>query len=142
MERHWQMDAAGFASARRQRMKAAAVLLIFCVLSFPLRAQTSDPNGLARIKQLVAEERWQEIVRIAEAEAVPSADLNYYYGIALAHLERWGDAENAFERGRMQHPRDKRFPVELAGIRFKQKKYAEAADYLQRALRLDPADKY
>lgn len=142
MERHRQLDAAGFAPARRQRMRAAAVLLIFTVLSFPLRAQTSDPNGLARIKQLAAEERWQEILSIAEAEAAPSADLNYYYGIALAHLERWGDAENAFERGRLQQPRDKRFPVELAGIRFKQKKYAEAAGYLQYALRLDPADKY
>ena len=136
------MDAARLASARRQQMKAAAVLLIFIGLSFPLRAQTSDPDSLVRIKQLVAEERWQEIVRIVEAEAAPSADLNYYYGIALARLERWGDAENAFERGGTQQPRDKRFPVELAGIRFKQKKYGEAADHLQRALRLDPADKY
>jgi tetratricopeptide (TPR) repeat protein len=123
-------------------MKAAAVLLIFTVLSFPLRAQTSDLDSLARIKQLVAEERWQEIVRIVEAEATSSADLNYYYGIALANIERWSDAENAFERGRIQQPRDKRFPVELAGIRFKQKKYAQAADYLQRALRIDPADNY
>jgi hypothetical protein len=123
-------------------MKKAAVLLIFTVLSFPLRAQTPDPGGLARIKQLAAEERWQEIVRIAEKEAAPSADLNYYYGLALAHFERWGDAELAFERGRIQQPRDKRFPVELAGIRFKQKKYGEAADYLQRALQLDPADEY
>ena len=136
------MDAAGFATAGRQRMKAAAVLLIFTVLSFPLGAQTPDPNGLARIKKLAAEERWQEIVRIAETDAAPSADLNYYYGLALAHLERWADAENAFERGRTQQPRDKRFPVELAGIRFKQKKYGEAADYLHRALRLDPADEY
>jgi tetratricopeptide (TPR) repeat protein len=142
MERHRQLDAAGFAPARGQRMKAAAVLLIFTVLSFPLSAQTPDPNSLARIKQLVVEERWQEILSIAEAESAPSADLNYYYGIALARLERLGDAESAFERGRMQQPRDKRFSVELAGIRFKQKKYAEAADFLQRALRLDPADKY
>ncbi|HUF05015.1 MAG TPA: tetratricopeptide repeat protein [Aridibacter sp.] len=123
-------------------MKAAAVLVVLAVLSFPLRAQTSDPDSLARIKQLVAEERWQEIVRIAEAEAAPSADLNYYYGIALARLERWGDAESAFERGSTQQPRDERFPIELAGIRFRQKKYGEAADYLQRALRLDPADSY
>lgn len=136
------MDTAGLTSTCRQLMKAAAALLIFTVLSFPLRAQTSDPDSLARIKQLVAEKRWQEIVRIAEAEATPSADLNYYYGIALAHLERWGDAETALERGRVQQPRDKRFPVELAGIRFKQKKYGQAADYLQRALRLDPADNY
>src|SRR5690606_3019521 len=142
MERHGRMDAPGLASARQQRMKAAAILLIFIFLSFSLRAQTPAPDSLARIKQLAAEERWQEILSIAEAEDAPSADLNYYYGIALARLERWGDAENAFERGRKQEPRDKRFPVELAGIRFKQKKYTEAADYLQRALRLDPADEY
>lgn len=142
MERHRQLDAVGFARTGRQRMKAAAALLIFVVLAFPLRAQTPDAEGLARIKQLATEERWQEIVRIAEAEASPSADLNFYYGIALARLERWDDAENAFERGRMQQPRDKRFPIELAGIRFRQKKYADAADHLRRALRLDPADQY
>ena len=136
------MDAAGLASTRWQRMKAVAVLLILTVLSYPLRAQTSKDDSLTQIKQLAVEERWQEIVRIAEAEAAPSADVNYYYGIALARLERWSDAESALERGGEQQPRDKRFPIELAGIRFKQKKYDEAAHYLQRAVRLDPADKY
>src|SRR5687768_1621994 len=98
-------------------MKAAALLLVFTVLSFPLRAQTPDHDSLARIRHLVAEERWHEIVRIVEAEAAPSADLNYYYGVALARLERWGDAESAFERGRIQRPREKRFLIELAGVR-------------------------
>ena len=56
------MDAPGLASARQQRMKAAAILLIFIFLSFPLRAQTPAPDSLARIKQLAAEERWQEIL--------------------------------------------------------------------------------
>ena len=122
-------------------MKTAAALLIFTILTIPLCAQTTD--DLARIKQLAAEERWQEIVTIAEAATPPrSTDLNYYYGIALARLERWRDAENAFERGRLQQPRDKRFPIELAGIRFKQKRYDEAADHLRGALRLDPADQY
>jgi tetratricopeptide (TPR) repeat protein len=142
MERHWQMDAAGSASARRQRMKAATVLIILAVFSFPLSAQTSDPDRLTEIKQLLAEERWQEIVLLAETEVAPSADLNYYYGIALAHLERWGNAQTAFKQGLKQRPDDKRFPLELAGVYFKQKKYAEVADYLQRALRLDPADTY
>ena len=123
-------------------MKAAVVLLIFVVLSFPIFAQTPDHDTITRIKQLAAEERWQEVVRIAEGDPAPSADLHYYYGIALARLERWDDAESAFERGRVQMPRDKRFPVELAGIRFRQKQYGKAAGHLQRALRLDPADEY
>jgi len=123
-------------------MKAAAALLIFIVLSFPLRAQTTDADPLARIKQLAAEERWQEIARIAEAERSPSADIDYYYGAALAGLQRWAEAEAAFTRGSVKEPRDKRFPIELAALCFKQKKYAQAADYLHRALRLDPADTY
>src|SRR5882724_4529595 len=144
MERHWQLDATGAASAPRRRMRAAPFLLILAVGSFTLHAQTStsDPNRLAEIKQLLAEERWQEIVRLAEAEEARTADLNSYYGIALAHLGRWDDAERALKQGLRQLPGDKRFPLELAGVSFKQKKYAEAANYLRRVLRLDPADAY
>ena len=138
------MDAAGFASARRTRMRATAVLLFLIFSSSPLRAQTplSEPNPLAEIKTLFAEERWQEIIRLAETEAERSADLNYYYGMALARLERWDDARRAFQNGLKQQPGDKRFHLELAGVFFKQNNYAEAADYLRRALRLDPADTY
>jgi hypothetical protein len=125
-------------------MRAARLLLILTFCSFPLHAQTSasDPNRLAEIKQRFAEERWQEIVRLAEIEATRSADLNCYYGIALAHLGRWGESERVLKQGLGQQPGDKRFPLELAGVSFKQKKYAEAAYYLRRALRLDPADSY
>src|SRR5688500_7176270 len=144
MERHRQMDAAGFASARRPRMRATAVLLILILSSSPLRAQTSlsEPKTLAEIKEHFAEERWLEVVRLAEIEVERSADLNYYYGIALARLERWDDAKRAFQYGLKQQPGDKRFPLELAGVFFKQNNYAEAAGYLRRALRLDPADTY
>lgn len=125
-------------------MRAALFLLIIAVCSFPLHAQTStsDPDRLAEIKQLFAEERWQEIVRLVETKAARSADLNPYYGIALARLGRWEDAARALKQGLRQQPGDKRFPLELAGVSFKQKKYAEAANYLRRALRLDPADSY
>src|SRR5688572_18413195 len=101
-------------------MKAARLLLILVFCSFPLHAQTSvsDTNSLAEIKQLFAEERWQEIVRLAETEATRSADLNSYYGIALAQLGRWSDAERVLKEGLRQQPRDKRFPLELAGVSF------------------------
>jgi Tetratricopeptide repeat len=138
------MDTSGFASIYRAWMKAAAILLILAFSSFHLRAQAplSEANPLTEIKQLLAEERWHEIVQLAEIEAERSADLNYYYGISLARLERWDEAMMAFQRGLGQQPRDKRFLLELAGICFKQKNYAEAAGYLRRAIRLDPDDTY
>src|SRR5574341_249517 len=147
MERNQQMDIAGLAPARRshrQWMKTTVIFLILAFSSLPLRAQTSpfDPKPLAEIKQLFAAERWLEVVRLAEMEAERSADLNYYYGTALSRLERWDEAKRAFQNGLSQQPGDKRFSLGLAGVAFKQKNYAEAADYLRRALRLDPADAY
>ncbi len=141
------MDNAGFASFRRLSqvcMKWTAIFLILAFSSVRLQAQAplSDDNPLPEIKQLLAEERWQDIVRLAEVEAERSPDLNYYYGISLARLERWEEARTALQRGIEQQPGDKRFLLELAGVCFRQKKYAEAAVYLRRAIRLDPGDSY
>src|SRR5262249_4566256 len=72
----------------------------------------------------------------------PSPDLLYYHGLALAHLERWQDARKVLQAGRRMRPRDNRFPIELAGIAFKQKKYPECAAYLRAALHRDPTDAY
>ena len=71
-----------------------------------------------------------------------STDLDFYYGTALAHLQRWQDAHDAFAAGARKRPEEKRFPLELAGVEFKQKRYARAAAYLRRALRIDPNDEY
>jgi tetratricopeptide (TPR) repeat protein len=144
MERNRQLDAACFASSDRPLMAAAAVLLILVISSLPLRAQTavSDLKRFIEIKQLLTEERWLEIIRLAELEPERSADLNYYYGTALARIERWDDARKAFLTGLNQQPGDKRFSLELAGVAFKQKNYADATSYLRRALQLDPTDPY
>ncbi len=131
-----------FSSATVKR--GATIFFILAFFSFSLRAQPSldDPKPIAEIKQLVVEERWQEIVRLAETEAERSADLNYYYGVSLARLERWDEARKAFQNGIKRQPNDKRFSLELAGVCFKQKNYAEASEHLRRALYLDPADAY
>lgn len=71
-----------------------------------------------------------------------SAQLDYDYGMALAHLGRWADAEEALEQGWRLAPRDARFPVELAGVAFKQKKDGRAERLLRQALRLTPHDAY
>ena len=99
-------------------------------------------DRLAAVKKLYAEHRWADILRLVPAAPDLSPELDYYRGMALAHLERWQEAKEAFEFGRRNAPRDKRFPVELAGIAFKQEKLREAKADLRRALNLDPHDAY
>ena len=73
-----------------------------------------------------------------EVESGPQrgAEIDYYYGSALAHLGRWNEARAAFLAGRRLRPGDERFPIELGGVAFKQKRYAEAARWLRKGLRL------
>ncbi len=97
---------------------------------------------VARAKQLSAEKRWQEVVGLVESVGQPSAELDFYYGTALAQMGSWDHARRAYEAGALLQPADKRFPLELAGVAFKQKQYAVAVRQLRRALRLDPADSY
>jgi Tetratricopeptide repeat len=121
--------------------------IVFCVLVFLVAATfclrcwaQTDPTAAA--KQLFEQERWSDLAQLLQPTARNSADLDYYYGVALAHLERWAEAGKALSAGQRLAPRDKRFPIELAGVAFKQKKYGEAKKYLHRALQLDPKDEY
>ena len=139
MERGRKMDAAGTASTPIALIPVFIFLLSFTALA---GAQTADGPLLDRAIQLSAEQRWQEVVSLAESAPNPSAELNFYYGTALARLGRWQDAQRAFAAGARLQPGDKRFPLELAGVAFKQKRYAIAARHLRRALRLDPTDSY
>src|SRR5262245_46216143 len=75
------------------RLREITLLLILAFSAIPLRAQPALSDRATEIKQLFAEERWDEIVRSAEVEVERSADLNYYYGAALAHLGRWDEAK-------------------------------------------------
>src|SRR5207244_7814214 len=82
------------------------------------------------------------VVEILQSAHARSADLDFYYGTVLAKLGRWQEAHDAFESGARLQPQDNRFPLELAGVEFKQKHYPQAALYLKHALRLDPHDSY
>lgn len=94
------------------------------------------------VRQLAAEQRWQDIARLLGALQSRTADLNFYYGTALAQLQRWQEAESAFQAGLRLAPHDPRFPIELAGVAFKQKNYPQAAHRLRQALKLAPQDSY
>lgn len=72
----------------------------------------------------------------------PDPDIDYHRGIALANLGRWEEARAALLAGWRLARGDERFPIELGGVAFKQKRYAEAARWLRRGLRLKPSDSY
>jgi tetratricopeptide (TPR) repeat protein len=139
-----QLGFAGRAPAGRSLIPHLAILLLLACTSATCSSQAlPDPADPATsVRQLFAEERWQEIVDLLKAIALPSAELNYYYGIALAQLGRWDESRGALLAGRHQQPYDKRFPIELAGVAFKRKRYPEATAWLRRTLRLDPSDAY
>ncbi|MGC2697045.1 MAG: tetratricopeptide repeat protein [Candidatus Angelobacter sp.] len=116
------------------------MLLILVTVCCWARTYAQTDAGTA--KQLFDSERWLELTQLLEKSARASADLNYYYGIALAHLARWDDARAALQAGERIAPHDKRFPSEMAGVAFKQKRFREAKRDLRRALHLDPKDEY
>jgi hypothetical protein len=108
--------------------------------SVSLAQDYSDPE-LARIKQLFKDGHWQEIAERPPASGA-SSDAYFYYGSALARLQRWDEAHAAFESGVRRWPADPRFSTELAGVAFKQGHHAEAQHWLECSLRLAPDDNY
>jgi tetratricopeptide (TPR) repeat protein len=115
------------------------VFLGACAVS--ASAQCS-PSPDPRIQTLFQQQNWNEVVRLAQPMPARSPDLNFAYGMALAHLNRLVEARATLLAGARQCPTQKRFPIELAGVAFEQKQYPAAAGWLRRALRLDPHDPY
>jgi hypothetical protein len=155
MESREELDAAGGAKIiadRRThlyvRSRVVLPLVLLPIMLSLLLAPWCRPfafgqtTTLIEAKQLYDQERWPELAQLLQPVSRDSADLNLYYGVALAHLERWQEARAALLRGEQLAPRDKRFPIELAGIAYKQERTGDAKRYLRRALRLDPADAY
>lgn len=120
-----------------------SVLIVALCSASPARAQCAAASpAQARVEQAYAHHNWDQVVRLAEPVPRRSAALDFDYGMALAHLERWSQARAALLAGARCRPREERFPVELAGVAFEQKRYPEAAAWLRRALKLDAKDEY
>lgn len=152
MEGRWQLGLAGGTTGGEgiigkaiasHLARAALVLLAVAVAACSQVSSSGRVETVAgRVKQLVTEERWTDVVDTLRNVAAKDADLEYSYGRALAHLGQWEEARQAFLAGRLQAPDDKRFPTELAGVAFKQRHYGAAAAWLHSALRIDPEDSY
>ncbi|HEX4757487.1 MAG TPA: tetratricopeptide repeat protein [Terracidiphilus sp.] len=120
------------------------LLLVFCgtVWGQCSAGAMNPPPEQAQIQQAIEQHNWTEVVRLAAPLPGRSSDVNFEYGLALAHLERWIEARATLKAGERACPAQKRFAVELAGIAFELKRYPEAAAWLRKALRLDPKDEY
>jgi tetratricopeptide (TPR) repeat protein len=121
--------------------------LAFCCLaaltvSASAHAQCTASASDAGLQQAYDQKDWPRVVALAHAHTTRSADANFDYGMALAHLGEFAGARAALLAGERACPAQKRFPTELAGVAFEQKRYPEAAAWLRRTLRLDPRDDY
>lgn len=119
-----------------------ALLLLCSCLGLAAQAGPAQSPSAQDMQKLADGQRWADIVQLLEPLQSRSAGMDFYYGSALAHLERWHDAESALQAGRRLAPADPRFPIELAGIAFRQKNYPRAAHRLRQAIKLAPGDTY
>lgn len=120
----------------------SSLVLACCVALVSCWAGEVQENRTTAAQQLFNQERWQEVVSLLETTPKHSAELTYYYGLSLAHLERLDEAHRVLLTGSRMDPSDKRFPIELAGIAFKKKNYRQTIAYLHLALALDSRDSY
>ena len=107
----------------------------------PVASQTATVLE-QRVRQLYDSGRWADAARLASGAANPSPSLLFYEGLSLARLKNFASAGQALRRGQQLYPSDKRFPIELAGIAYREQNRGLAKRYLRRALKLDPADGY
>src|SRR5574337_1887011 len=135
-----QLDPAG--SPRTGALSTlAAAFLVLLALPPASRAKNACLNA-SDLQALSDQSQWSRILEETGQCRAESADKDYYRGMAFAGLERWDEAMAALSSGEKKYPHDKRFPEELAGVAFKQKRFLEAERHLYRALRLDPHDRY
>jgi tetratricopeptide (TPR) repeat protein len=147
MEGRGLLDVAGGASIRGSVIRSIGLALFLVAAVFlgyaqGPRAADRDPELSRKIKQLASENRWLEIAQELDTVSGKDADLEFYYGSALAQSERFEDARQAFLAGHRLAPGDKRFLVELGGVAFKEKDYRTASAWMRRALRIDAGDGY
>lgn len=113
-----------------------------CQGQTPTNSAVPAATVAKRVQQSVREERWAEVVDAVSGVRDRDAELDFAYGTALAQLGRLDEAKESFLAGRRLAPQDKRFPIELAGVAFKQKRFPEAGGWMRRALRIDASDEY
>ncbi|HKW64861.1 MAG TPA: tetratricopeptide repeat protein [Candidatus Acidoferrum sp.] len=120
------------------------LLVALLLFSFPGYGQDQNPDQarIAAAQAAFDAGRWDEAAQLAQGPVDQSPELDFLRGLAFARLEKWNQAKLALEMGARRSPRDSRFPVELAGVAYKQKDFRVAKKELRMAARLNPSDAY
>src|SRR5437867_11607895 len=66
----------------------------------------ADSELLAEIEILYQSGQWGAVIERVSAASSHVAELDYYRGMALARLQRWQEASQAFENGERKMPAD------------------------------------
>lgn len=137
-----ELDAAG--GPRKSGVTGFVLTLFLFLISLPGFAQdpSSAQTRLAAAQKAFDAGHWEEAAALSNGPADQPPDFDYVRGLALARMEKWDEARLAFENGERKAPRDARFPVELAGVAYKQRNFGLAKKNLRAALRPNPGDAY
>lgn len=144
MEGRSQLDASRSAGSCKLVALLAVTAALLCGASALAQgpAEPADAARLAAARAAFNAEKWEETARLAQGPATESFEFDLLAGLAYARLQRWKEAREALEAGRRKAPRDSRFPVELAGVAYKEHDFETAKTELRAALRLNPQDAY
>ena len=142
MECSASMDSPGGAADRQLIFPLLLALLLFPPGYAAPQAPSSPTDKLSEVRQLYDAGRWNDVVQAVPESPDAEANLRLYRGLALAQMNRWEEAGKTFEAGLQRYPRDARFLVELAGIAYREKRFAKAQRYLLRSLAIHPDDDY
>jgi len=135
-----QLDSAGAPRAGPLKIRPAIFLLL---LALPVASRAQNTcRSAAELQKFTDQSQWSCILAATGQCRAESAAKDYYRGLAFAGLERWTEAQAALVAGEKKYPQDKRFPEELAGVAFRQRRFPKAERHLHRALELDPHDRY
>ncbi len=130
--------------------RLAAIPVLIAAICVSLQAISPAPQDVGQtdreivesLEHLGDEGDWQALLERAADLSPDSADRIFYEGIALAGLDRRKDAAERLRRGASLFPDEQRFPLELAGIEYRERAYDQARENLRRALKIDPDDSY
>jgi hypothetical protein len=133
------LDSSGGASGRKI---VVSILLLFAAAVRAFPEDTALQEKIVAVRTSYDAKNWEKVLSATESAPATPGDFGLYRGLALAHLERWDEAQKVLETTLANNPGDTRIMTELAGLAYRKKDFNPAKRYLLRALKDNPTDEY